>query len=115
MKPPSDEPRKIECSGDESSVNLTVDEIVWYGFHRHGSVGEDAEFVIEDSSVLEHERTETEYLHPENMKKPGWTGGDAERGKWFFRAIKPGKTKLTVRILFRFEVESECTMNIVVE
>jgi hypothetical protein len=95
--------------------SLTVGEVVWYEFHRHGSVGEDAEFEIEDESILIHERTETKYLHPENLKKPGWTGGDAEKGKWFFKGVQQGKTKLTIRILFRYDVESECTMTIFVE
>jgi hypothetical protein len=49
------------------------------------------------------------------MKKPGWTGGDAERGMWFFKAVKVGKTTLTIEELFRFEVESRCTINIIVE
>ena len=115
MKPPEDEMQRIECKGEESSVILEIGDIVYYEFHRHGSVGEDAEFDIEDDSILIHERTESEYLHPENLKKPGWTGGDAERGRWFFKALKKGKTKLTIRILFRFEIESECTMTIIVE
>ncbi len=115
MEPPSDEPREIECKGNNSTITITVGETVWHGFHRHGSVGEDAEFEIGDTEVLKHVDTVTEYLHPEHMKKPGWTGGDAERGKWFFKAITPGTTKFTVRIMFRFDVESECTMNIVVK
>lgn len=49
------------------------------------------------------------------MKKPGWTGGDAERGKWFFKALKAGGTTLKINILFRFEVESTCTITIVVK
>ena len=115
MKPPSEEPKEIECNDENSSAILAVGETVWYGFHRHGSVGEDAEFEIENTEILKHVNTETVYLHPEHMKKPGWTGGDAERGKWFFKAINSGATKLTVRILFRFDVESECTMSITVK
>jgi len=115
MKPPEEEIQRVECKGEESSTTLTIGDTVYYEFHRHGSVGEDAEFEIEDDNILIHERTESEYLYPENLKKPGWTGGDAERGKWFFRAVKQGRTKLTIRILFRFEIESECTMTIIVE
>jgi len=114
MKPP-EEFREIKCEDEDSVERLSVGEVVWYAFSRHGSVGEDAEFEIENDEVLGHERTETEYIHIEKMKKPEWTGGDAERGKWYFRALRPGSTKLTVRILFRFEVESECTVKIVVE
>ena len=114
MRPP-EEIREIKCDDEDSVERLSVGEVVWYAFSRHGSVGEDAEFEIENDEVLGHERTKTEYIHIEKMKKPEWTGGDAERGKWYFKALRPGSTKLTVRILFRFEVESECTVKIVVE
>ncbi len=115
MESSEEEFREIKCEGDDSVERLSVDEVVYYAFHRHGSVGEDAEFEIENDEVISHERTETEYIHIEKMKKPEWTGGDAERGKWFFKALRPGSTKLTVRVMFRFEVESECTIKIVVE
>ncbi|MFW9793699.1 MAG: hypothetical protein ACFFEE_05335 [Candidatus Thorarchaeota archaeon] len=115
MSPPEKEMREIKCEGEDSVERLSVDEVVYYAFHRHGSVGEDAEFEIENDEVIAHERTETEYIHIGKMKKPEWTGGDAERGWWFFKALRPGSTRLTVRILFRFEVENECTIKIVVE
>ena len=115
MKPENEEIRRIRCEGENSVERLSVGEMIYYKFHRHGSVGEDTEFEIEKEEVLSHESSETEYIHIEKMKKPEWTGGDAERGKWFFKARRLGTTRLTVRILFRFEVESECTVKIVVE
>lgn len=115
MKPENDEIRRIRCEDENSVERLSVGEQFYYRFHRHGSVGEDAEFEIENDEVLSHESSETEYIHIEKMKKPEWTGGDAERGKWFFKALRPGTARLTVRVLFRFEVESECTVKIVVE
>ncbi|MCJ7817654.1 MAG: hypothetical protein MUP60_02280 [Candidatus Thorarchaeota archaeon] len=115
MKPPQDEIPKVECKGEDTVLKLSVGDEFYYQFHRHGSVGIDAEFEIEDNSILAHTDSETEYLHPEHMKKPGWTGGDAEKGKWFFKALKPGGTTLKINILFRFEVESTCTLTIVVE
>lgn len=110
MKPPSDG-IEVKCKGRESSITLLVGREFWVGFSRHGSVGEDAEFEITDSSVITHEKTETEYLYPDRMK-PGWTGGDAERGRWFFKVIAPGTTALIIRTLFRFDVESECRIDI---
>ena len=114
MKPEEDEVRQIACNKAYCEFTIQVGERFFYQFHRHGSVGEDAEFEIDDDTVIYHENTETEYLHPEHMKKPGWTGGDAERGKWFFRALRPGKATLTIRILFRFEVEEEKTLDFTV-
>lgn len=115
MKPPKDDILKVECTEENTVLKLSIGDEFYYQFHRHGSVGEDAEFKISDDSIIKHTDTQTEYLHPENMKKPGWTGGDAERGKWFFKALKQGETTLTINILFRFEIESTCTIPIIVE
>jgi len=115
MKPPTEEFRRVECSGESYSIELSVGEEFYYQFHRHGSVGEDAEYIIVDETIISYLRTEAEYLHPEHMKKPGWTGGDAERVKWFFKALERGTTTLTINILFRFDVESACVLNIIVK
>jgi hypothetical protein len=115
MKPPEDEMLEVECKGNDTVLKLAVGDEFCYRFHRHGSVGEDAEFEIGDDSIIKHIDTHTEYVHPEHMKKPGWTGGDAERGKWFFKALKQGGTTLKINILFRFEIESSCTLSIIVE
>ncbi len=115
MKPPKDEIPRVECKGEDTVLKISVGDEFYYQFHRHGSVGEDAEFSIEDDSIITHTGTEAKYLHPEHMKKPGWTGGDAERGKWFFKALKAGGTTLKINILFRFKVESTCTITIIVK
>jgi len=115
VKPPQDEMLRVECKGEDTVLKIAVGDEFYYQFHRHGSVGEDAEFEIGDDSIIRHTNTQKEYLHPEHMKKPGWTGGDAERCKWFFEALKQGGTTLTINTLFRFEVESSCTITIIVE
>jgi hypothetical protein len=114
MKPPSGDILDVEWKGESPVVTIGIDEAFRCRFHRHGSVGEDAEFEILDTSVLIHENTETEYLYPERMK-PGWTGGDAQTGYWYFRGIRPGKTRLIIRVLFRFDVESEHTLDVTVK
>ena len=73
MKPPEDEIQRVECKGEDTILNLSVGDEFYYQFHRHGSVGEDAEFIIEDDSIVTLTKTETEYLHPEHMKSNfGW-------------------------------------------
>jgi hypothetical protein len=114
LKPPEEEPRRVECTEGDVPVKLSLGEEFYVQFHRHGSVGEDAEFEIEDESVVTHLVTETEYLHPDRLK-PGWTGGDAERGRWFFKACGRGQAKLTIRTLFRFEVERTCSIRVQVD
>jgi len=113
LKPKNQEPRRVACAVGGSQVTVEVGEQFYYEFSRHGSVGEDAEFEIDDTTVFTHERTDTEYLHPERMK-PGWTGGDTEKGRWFFKAHRPGKATLTVRTMFRFEVQDVCRIEITV-
>lgn len=115
MKPDEKEVRRIECRRDGDAVRIRLDTIVSFQFHRHGSVGENMEFEIEDESILKHIRTETEYLHPEKMKYPGWTSGDAEKGTWFFETVAVGTTTLTVSKIFRGTLESKCTVEIIVE
>ena len=112
--PKSEGVTEIDWKVKTTTIELNAGSRFSFKFHRHGSVGEDAEFEIEDTTVITHEKTETEYLHPERMK-PGWTGGDAERGLWFFRVLKSGVTSITVRVLFRFDVESEHKVKFVVK
>ena len=115
MKLDEKEAKRIECRKDGDVVKLAVDELVSFEFFRHSSVGENMEFEIGDESILKHLRTETEYLHPEKMKYPEWTGGDAEKGTWFFDTVGTGTTTLAVSKIFRGTLESKCTVKIVVE
>lgn len=115
MKPDEKEAKRIECRKDGDVVKLGKDELVSFEFYRHGSVGENMEFEIGDESILKHLRTETKYLHPEKMKYPGWTGGDAEKGTWYFETVGTGTTTLGVSKVFRGTLESKCTVKIIVE
>ncbi|NWF95050.1 MAG: hypothetical protein HXY34_02810 [Candidatus Thorarchaeota archaeon] len=106
MKPNSKEVRRVECTQPECEVELGVGEEFYYQFHRHGSVGEETEFSIDRTDIVRHEKTSLEYVHPDRVR-PGWTGGDMERGEWFFKAIKAGTARLTIRELFRGRLENE--------
>jgi len=113
MKLRKDDPIEGSWKGGNASLTVEAGSTFFFNFHRHGSVGEDARFEIVDRDIIEHVRTETHYKYPERMK-PGWTGGDAEAGKWFFKALKPGETKLIVQELFRFEVEETHVVDVTV-
>jgi hypothetical protein len=114
LKPEKEDVERIECSAEGTKVEFQVGESFYYQFRRHGSVGIDAEFEIADTTVVEHVRTKTEYLHPERMK-PGWTGGDSERGQWFFRAAGSGQTTILIREMFRGKMQGECSITVVVK
>jgi hypothetical protein len=113
MKQKTPKISQILCSEDGSSYSFKVGESFFYEFHRHESVGIEAEFGIADTGIISHVNTEKEYLHPESMK-PGWTGGDSQRGRWTFRADKKGNTSILIRKLFRGRLENECTIGITV-
>jgi len=113
MKPPNSEPVEVSWKVENPAVTIPVGSIFYFNFHRHGSVGEDATFEIVDEDIVEHMKTDVHYKHPERMK-PGWTGGDAELGKWYFKAIKQGNAKIVVQELFRFEVEDTYVVDVTV-
>ncbi len=112
MKPPHEKIARAECR--DEGYHFNVGDQFYVQYTRHGSVGIDAEIEVTGDGVVEVERREAEYLHPERLK-PGWTGGDKEHVRWFFRAIGPGTARIIVRRLFRFEVESECTIRAIVK
>jgi hypothetical protein len=113
MKQKSPQAKQIMCAEQGATYSFKVGETFFYEFHRHESVGIEAEFEIADTGVISHVNTEKEYLHPENMK-PGWTGGDSQRGRWTFRADKKGNTSILFRKLFRGRLDSECRIDITV-
>jgi len=113
QKPMPPKAKKIECSESGSSYSFKAGDLFYYEFYRHGSVGKEVEFEISDGGVISQVDTHEEYVHPENMK-PGWTGGDLQKGQWFFRADKSGTTSILIRNVFRGRLESECRIEIVV-
>ncbi|RDE17958.1 MAG: hypothetical protein C4K49_00265 [Candidatus Thorarchaeota archaeon] len=105
--------KKIECSEGGSSYSLRAGDLFYYEFYRHESVGKEVEFQIGDDGLISQVDTYKEYVHPERMK-PGWTGGDLQKGQWFFRADKSGTSSIIIRNMFRGRLESECRIEIVV-
>lgn len=113
MKQKAPQASQIACSKEGSAYSFKLGATFFYEFLRHGSVGIEVEFEIANTGVVSLVNTEEEYLHPERMK-PGWTGGDSQRGRWFFRADKKGNTTILIRNLFRGRLESECRIDIAV-
>ena len=114
LEPRKSRAKRIERPPEGESIKVKVGQRFYYRFRRHGSVGIDAEFDIEDPAIIQHEDTRYKYMHPENLK-PGWTGGDDERGSWFFKALKPGVTRITVREMFRGRIDNQLSFTLVVE
>ena len=113
MKPKAPHASQISCSEGGSAYSFKVGDMFFYEFYRHESVGKEVEFQIGDTQIVSHVDTRKEYVHPENMK-PGWTGGDLQKGQWLFRANALGITPVVIRSVFRGRLESECRIDITV-
>ncbi len=114
MKPPDEEIIEVKCAKDRAEVTVSVGQLFCHWWTRHGSVGVDKDFTIIDEDIVALQGSECEYLYPERMK-PGWTGGDKERCRWIFKALRTGTTEIIFRDIFRFEVEDQCTLKVQVE
>lgn len=80
----------------------------------HESVGFTSECLIADPTVLSLEDDSIRYLHPERLGG-GITGGDEAVQTYCLRALKPGESLLTLRRLFRGEIEEEKAIGMVVQ
>ena len=115
MQEPKENPIEIQCGKEDTTeLELKLGDQFSFKYHRHFSVGIDFEFEVEDTHLVEQVVSEHEYLHPEKLK-PGWTGGDKERCRWVFQTIKHGCTTLTIRKMFRGNVEHTCVFQIAIE
>lgn len=98
---------------EEETIELKVGTKFTYNFSQHGSVGIDAEYGIEDETIVEYQTTKNRYHHPLKMMR-GMSGGDAATGTFIFKAIKAGKTTIKFQRVFRGSVESETVKTIIV-
>lgn len=103
----------VELSGIDA-ITVEIGTKLQHSCALHGSVGITAEYSLSDTSILKFLGTDIEYLTPENMKKPGWKGGDKARGHYFFEAVKQGITTLSIIRIFRGRPEKSHEVTITV-
>ncbi len=106
--------KKMTNLNDNSKVNLKTNDLAYYTFAQHGSVGITAEYSIEDESIIACIDTKIVYRYPERMKQ-GMPGADSAAGTFIFRALKPGKTVITVNHMFRGKIENSVSIEVVIE
>lgn len=97
-----------------ANVQLKVGTLCEWRFHKHESVGFDADYNVDNDGILEFQGVRTVYRHPERLK-PGWTGSDEADAAFIFRVALPGTVKITFRRLFRFDPEGEEILTITVK
>ena len=74
-------------------LTVSVGSEMFIDMNVHGSVGFSADYKIGDKKVVNLIRSKLTYLRPERMK-PGMTGGDAAKERFFFKAVNPGTTDI---------------------
>jgi hypothetical protein len=96
----------------QKEYNVKVGQIVSYTFNEHASVGISAEYDLSNTSAIKYKERRKVYKYPQNQ---GITGGDDSNVSFVFEAIQKGNAELTLRELFRGQVQNEIKIKIIVE
>ena len=102
----------INLNGKDSVV-LKLNQLCYYSFELYESVGITAEYIIDNQLIIDCIERKSEFHSPEKMKK-GMTGADSATGIFIFKALKMGKTILTIRHLFRGDTDNEVNILVTV-
>lgn len=103
----------IKLNG-QKQVTGTVGDTFVYTFHSHPSVGFEANFKLEPEGVLELEREDKIYDHPDRLEIVE-TGADGGQGLFVFVAKQVGSTILTVNHEFRGDLEEQAVIEVVIQ
>lgn len=95
-------------------LTVSVGTVMNVDMSVHGSVGTQADYKIGDRRIVGLLRKDLTYLRPERMK-PGMTGGDAAKERFYFKAIAPGVTEIQLISEFRGKVEKTYTFTVTVK
>lgn len=93
------------------TVTVKPGERIFYEASVHGSVGSSCKYVIEDSTVVKFVEEKTAYLYSERSNMPG---GDAAKETFYFEAVQPGNTRVTLQHMYRGNIETEKVINVIV-
>jgi hypothetical protein len=105
----------IDIHAAQSPLHLKEGDRFFYTYPKWSSVGLGAKYFIEDKAVVEFVGNIVNYDHPIRMMI-GMTGTDEGSGTFIFKALKKGKTKLTIRKDFRGREKEELkSLEIIVE
>ncbi len=106
----------IKKTAHKEIADLVVKEndVLYYEYESFDSVGMIAEYHISDLTVLIIYQEKTEYHYPERLKE-AMPGADSGKGIFYFKALKTGRTTLTIKHTIRRKMEREMVYNIIVE
>ncbi|MGQ9682789.1 MAG: hypothetical protein ACUVX9_09655 [Anaerolineae bacterium] len=95
------------------TLRVSVGEKLTLDAPLHESVGFTSECISSDPAVVAVEGSSARYRHPDRLR-PGITGADEAIQTYSLRALRPGTALITLRRLFRGEMEEERVLRLVV-
>jgi hypothetical protein len=121
VEPTTPEPAPAALEGKRHSlsilgpaaVEVAVGDLLTFTFEQHASVGRYAEWDLGDAAIVAFVRQDTLFKNPDNVAA-GMTGADAASATFWFRAVAPGTTTLTLRNMFRGQPENTIDVNVTV-
>ena len=103
---------KVTLSKLRSVDTVTVGTTLKYTGNVHHSVGETVEVASQNDSIVAYVDTDFKYNKKYIGRRP--SGGDAATRTFYFEAMAPGETTITIEEIFRGELENEYVITIVV-
>ncbi|WP_375561393.1 protease inhibitor I42 family protein [Bernardetia sp. OM2101] len=95
-------------ANSQANYKVKLGEKITFKTNVHGSVGMTAEYEILDDTILKLENSKIIYDNP-NFKG---SGGDGGMKKFAFKALSKGKTKVTIKKIYRRELQKEIVLEI---
>ena len=92
----------------QTTYKINVGEKISFKTNVHASVGMAAEYEILDEKIVKLEKSEVILDNPDFEG----VGGDAGMAKFTFKAFSKGKTKVTIKKVFRGELEKEIVLEV---
>jgi hypothetical protein len=96
----------IDLDTAQSSLNLKVGDRLFFTYPKWASVGIGAKYFIKGQTVVGFLGNIVSYDHTIRVMT-GMTGADEGSGTFVFKAVRKGRTKLTIRRDFRGEDTGE--------
>ncbi len=98
----------LENQNSTLNYQIKVGEKISFTTSVHGSVGMAADYEILDSKILKLEDSKIIYDNP-NFEG---TGGDGGMKKFVFKGLSTGKTKVTIKKIYRGELQKKIILEV---
>ena len=101
--------QRIEKS--TKNLKLKIGEEVFYQVKVHGSVGKRTEVHVDNEDRIQQADPKIDYDNTDRATMPG---GDSATKTFVFRGVSPGDAKITIKNLYRGDVQNEQVVDCIV-